>query len=571
MRHAWEDSYPAGLLWSCPLPEATLLQEVLRTSAARWPERVAIDFYDREISYRDLDGLARRAAYGLQRLGVGIGTRVGLQLDNTPHFIICFFAVLYAGGTVVNFNPQARTGELAAQLADSQAAVLVSGDWQGEFATARQQAAERGVRLVGCSLGDFLSAPVAGALVDRAVRNWSADETEIRFASLIAEDGELAAVASDGIADTVAVIQYTGGTTGEPKGAMLTHANFSAVLHTMLMFTGGQFDQTQYKIVCVLPMWHVFGLTFMMLRPVATGTEIFLHLRFDAGRILSDIETKGITAFSGVPAMYAALVQHPGFLTRDLSSVLSWTSGGAPFPAELRTSFERRARVDIHEGYALTETAGIAVQALSRDRLGTFCVGLPVPNTLVEIVDLETGTELLPPGETGEICISGPQVMKGYWQRPRENAAAFGGGRFHTGDIGFLDAKGFLTVLDRKKDMILVGGHCVYPRTVERALGEHPDVAEAAVVGVRDPNFGEVGHACLVLHPGRQPPSQRSIYAFLAERLSPEEIPMTIECVDELPKTAAGKVMKREITARLASTSASPDMTRTNAREDMAR
>jgi long-chain acyl-CoA synthetase len=530
-----------------PIPPATPLQDTLKTAAGRWPQRTAIDFYGQELTFPELDDLARRAAKGFRQLGVGNGVHVGLHLENTPHFLVCFFGVLYAGGSVVNFNPHAGTKEFVGQLVDSQVSILVTGDWQSEFAATRKLVADNSVRLVGCSLSDFLPEARVAELVDRALRQWSCDDTEERFAALIANDGVLEAGVGDQIGSDIAVIQYTGGTTGDPKGAMLTHANFFAVLHMLLQFTGGSFNDRQYKILCVLPMWHVFGLTFIMLRSVATGTEMVLHLRFDAGRVLSDIAQKQITAFSGVPAMYAALVKHSKFLTEDLTSVLSWTSGGAPFPGELKALFEQRARVDIHEGYALTETAGIAAQALTPDRLATFCVGLPAPNTIIEIVDIETGTKPLPSGEHGEICISGPQVMKGYWMRPDENAAAFEGGRFHTGDVGFLDANGFLTVLDRKKDMILVGGHCVYPRNIERVLNEHPAVAEAAVVGVPNPDFGEVGHACLVLRPGHNPPQQRDLYAFLADRLSTHEIPLTFEILEELPRTAAGKVKKREL------------------------
>lgn len=549
MKHAWEDSYPKGLPWSLPIPPATPLQDALKTAASRWPQRTAIDFYDTELTFRELDDLARKAAKGLRELGIGNGAHVGLHLENTPHFVICFFGVLYAGGSVVNFNPHAGTNEFVGQLRDSEVKILVTGDWQSEFAATRRLLADNSVAMVGCSLSDFLPEAAVAQLVDRALRQWSCEGAEARFAALIANDSALDAGIGDQIASDTAVLQYTGGTTGAPKGAMLTHANFSAVLHMLLLFTGGDYNDRQYKILCILPLWHVFGLTFILLRSVVTGTEMVLHLRFDAGRALSDIARKKVTAFSGVPAMYAALVNHSRFLTEDLSSVLSWTSGGAPFPAELRAQFEQRARVDIHEGYALTETTGIAVQALTPDKLGTFCVGLPVPNTIVEIVDIETGGTLLPNGEHGEICISGPQVMKGYWRRPDENAAAFEGGRFHTGDIGFLDAKGFLTVLDRKKDMILVGGHCVYPRNVERVLNEHPAVAEAAVVGVPSPDFGEVGHACLVLRPDHDPPQQRDFYAFLADRLSTHEIPLTFEILEKLPRTAAGKVTKTELAA----------------------
>lgn len=550
MAYAWESSYPPGLPWSLPITPTNPVQNFLRRSAEKWPDRAALDFYGYSVNFAELDELVRRAAKGLQVRGVGVGSHVGLHLENSPHYIICFFATLCVGGTVVNFNPTASSNEFGSQLLDSDVTLIVTGDWQGEFEAARRLSSENGVRLVGCTLRDFLPAEIASGLVDRAVRAWSPATNESRFTDLIASDVLPDLEIVDQQENDIAVLQYTGGTTGEPKGAMLTHRNFFSVVDMLLRFTGGAFEQRQFTLLCVLPLWHVFGLTFMLLRSIASGTRIVLHLRFDAGRVLADISSKQVNAFSGVPAMYAAIAGHSRFMTEDLSSVLSWSSGGAPFPPDLRARFEQRARVDIHEGYALTETAGIAVQAMTADRLEPFCVGLPVPNTIIEIVDLETGMTVLPIGEVGEICISGPQVMKGYWRRPEQNATAFRGGRFHTGDVGRLDERGFLTLLDRIKDMILVGGHCVYPRTIERALIEHPSVQDAAVIGVPSADFGEVGHAYLVLQPGQVEPSRKELYAFLAQRLTSHEIPLSFEAIAELPNTGVGKVKKRELAER---------------------
>ncbi len=372
---------------------------------------------------------------------------------------------------------------------------------------------------------------------------------EIDFSALIANDGAFTPHAHGPLSDEVAVLQYTGGTTGDPKGAMLTHANFSAVVHVRNRWVGETVSDGTEKTLVVLPLFHIFGLSMIMLVAIASGAVMVLHIRFDADRVLQDISRKKITAFGGVPTMFTALVNHPKIKEFDLSSLKLCGSGGAPLPVEVLHRFQEITGLTPQEGYGLTETAplGTMQKAEGTPRAGT--VGLPAPHTLIEVVDLETGMKVLPLGEKGEICFSGPQVMKGYWKKPEATAEAFRGGRFHTGDIGFIDQDGYVTLVDRKKDMILSGGYNVFPRNIEEAIYEHPGVAEVTVIGVPDAYRGQSAKAFIALKPGAAPFTFEELKAFLADKLAKYEMPVEIEFRQNLPKTPVGKLSKKELVA----------------------
>jgi long-chain acyl-CoA synthetase len=545
----WEKSYPPGVVWDAPLPPPVALESLLETAAAKWPKRTAIDFYDRAISYREYYELAARAAKGLQAAGVGPGVHVGLHLPNTPHFAIAFFAVLMAGGRVVNFSPLLAPRELANQIADGETKVMIT---LGLPMLYPQIAALKGTAkfdtLVVCSIADFLPAPVAAAFGPAAERIGGAGR-EIDFAALIDNDGAYTRHPRGPVEDDIAVLQYTGGTTGSPKGAMLTHANFCAVIGIYSYWNGFGPDEPPEKALGVLPLFHIYGLTFVMLLAASTGSQVVLHIKFDADRVLADIARKQITVFPGVPTMYTALVNHPKVKEFDLSSVTLWGSGGAPLPLEVQQRFEALARSAPREGYGLTETAPLGTLQRQDIPARQGSVGLPPPHTVLDIVDLETGTNVLPAGERGEICFTGPQVTKGYWKKPAETAEAFRGGRFHTGDIGYLDADGYLTIVDRKKDMILCGGFNVFPRNIEEAIYEHPGVAEVTVIGIPDPYRGQSAKAFIALKPGQAPFGIDELKAFLADKLAKYEMPTEMEIRSSLPKTAVGKLSKKELVA----------------------
>jgi long-chain acyl-CoA synthetase len=559
MAYVWEKSYPPGVSWDAPLPPAVPLESFLETAASKWPERVALDFYDRTFTFRELHELAARAAKGLQALGVGPGVHVGLHLPNTPHFVISFFAVLMAGGRVVDFSPLSAPRELGYQIADAETQVMITlglPTLYPQIATLKGTA--KFATLVVCSIADFLPAPVAAAFGPPAERLGGAGR-EVDFAALIANDGAFTRHRHGPLEDEVAVLQYTGGTTGQPKGAMLTHANFCAVINIYNHWNGLGAEAEPEKALAVLPLFHIFGLTFIMLLSVANGSQMVLHIRFDADRVLADIARKKITAFPAVPTMYTALVNHPKVKEFDLSSVWMWSSGGAPLPLEVQQRFERLTGIAPKEGYGLTETAPLGtLQFIDRPaRQGS--VGLPAPHTILEVVDVGSGTEVLPIGEKGEICFRGPQVMKGYWNKPEATAEAFRGGRFHTGDIGFLDQDGFVTLVDRKKDMILSGGFNVFPRNIEEAIYEHPGVAEVTVIGVPDAYRGQSAKAFIALKPGQAAFGIDELKAFLADKLAKYEMPAEMEIRASLPKTPVGKLSKKELIAEEIAKRQAPD------------
>jgi long-chain acyl-CoA synthetase len=549
MAHVWEKSYPPGVSWDAPLPPPVALESLLETAASKWPERTAIDFYDRTFTFRELRDLAARAAKRLQALGVGPGVHVGLHLPNTPHFVVAFFAVLMAGGRVVNFSPLAAPRELKYQIADAETTVMVT---LGLPMLYPQIAALKGTgkfeTLVVCSIADFLPAPIAQMFGPAAERVAGAGR-EVDFAALIANDGVFAQHPRGRLEDEIAVLQYTGGTTGAPKGAMLTHANFCAVLNIYSYWNRLGPDEEPEKALAVLPLFHIFGLSFVMLLVVATGSQMVLHIRFDPDRVLADIARKKITVFPAVPTMYTALVNHPKVKEFDLSSVKTWGSGGAPLPLEVQQRFEALTGICPKEGYGLTEVAPLGTLQLKDAPVRQGSVGVPAPHTILDVVDLATGTTVLSIGEKGEVCFRGPQVMKGYWKKPEETKDAFRGGRFHTGDIGYLDQDGFLTLVDRKKDMILSGGFNVFPRNIEEAIYEHPGVAEVTVIGVPDAYRGQSAKAFIALKPGHAPFGIDELKTFLADKLAKYEMPTEMEVRASLPKTPVGKLSKKELVA----------------------
>jgi len=518
------------------------------SAAEKWPAKVAIDFYDRKFTFRELRDLAARAAKGFQALGVGPGIHVGLHLPNTPHYAICFFGVLMAGGRVVNFSPLAAPRELKYQAADSEVQVMATLGLPTLYPQVAALKGEAQLKtLVVCSLEDFLPAPIVRAFVGPPAERIAGPGRELDFAELIANDGHYRRHPHGDLAEEVAVLQYTGGTTGAPKGAMLTHANFSAVIHARDRWVGTEESEAGDKTLVVLPLFHIFGLSFILLLSMATGTEMVMHLRFDADRVLTDIAGKKVTIFAGVPTMYTALVNHPKIKELDLSSLRLCSSGGAPLPVEILERFKALTGITPQEGYGLTETAPLGTMQLPEGAPRAGTVGLPAPHTIIEIVDLETGMKVLPIGEKGEICIRGPQVMKGYWKKPKETEEAFRGGRFHTGDIGFIDADGYVTLVDRKKDMILSGGFNVFPRNIEEAIYEHPGVAEVTVIGIPDPYRGQSAKAFIALKPSAQPFTFEELKSFLADKLAKYEMPVAMEIRASLPKTPVGKLSKKEL------------------------
>lgn len=510
----------------------------------QWP---AIDFMGRKWTYAEIGALVKRAARGLQDLGVTKGTRVGLCLPNTPYYVVSYFAVLRIGAVVVNFNPLYTEREMAHQVTDSGCEVMIATDLALCLPKLEPLVGRSSLkRVVVCPFADALPAMKRRAflLFKRSdIAHEPHDLRYARWANLIARDADPDPVERS--PNDLAVLQYTGGTTGTPKGAMLTHANLAANSAQMIAHVG-HMPEHQERTLGVLPLFHVFALTTVLNYSVDTAAEMILLPRFEMKSFLATAKRTKPTQFFGVPTLYTALNGQQ--LHGEFDQTRVCISGGAPLPLEVRREFEQRTGVNVVEGYGLSEASPIIacnpLEGLVKDN----SCGPAFPGTALEIRDPADPTRLCAPGEKGEVCARGPQIMKGYWNRPEDTEKTFIYGALRTGDIGYLDQDGYLFLVDRIKDVILCGGYNVYPRVIEEALYEHPMVAEAVVIGVPDAYRGQAPKAFVVLHAG-DILDQETLLGFLRERLNKIEIPSSIEFRDSLPKTMVGKLSKKDLVA----------------------
>ena len=524
-----------------------LLTDLLDHAVERHGKWPAVDFMGRQWTYAEIGELARKAARGLQDLGVTKGTRVGLCLPNTPYYVVCYFAILRVGGVVVNFNPLYTEREMAHLVEDSGAEVMITSDLALSLPKVTPLVGTANLkRVVVCPFADALPGMKRRAFLlfkRKDIVEEPHDLRFVRFLDLIEREDDPDPVERD--PDDLAVLQYTGGTTGVPKGAMLTHANLAANSAQMISHVGHMPDE-QERTLGVLPLFHVFALTTVLNYSVDTAAEMILLPRFEMKSFLATARRTKPTQFFGVPTLYTALNHQD--LNGEFDSVRVCISGGAPLPLEVRKAFEERTGVRVVEGYGLSEASPIiACNPLEGTVKDNSC-GPAFPGTALEIRDPDEPTRLCQQGEKGEVCARGPQVMKGYWNRPEESARTFIYGALRTGDIGYLDEDGYLFLVDRIKDMILCGGYNVYPRIIEEAIYEHPMVAEAAVIGVPDEYRGQSPKAFVTLHEG-DILSEEHLLDFLRERLSKIEMPSAIEFRDSLPKTMVGKLSKKELAA----------------------
>ena len=484
----------------------------LTASAEVLGEKTALKLDELEMSYRALETASARVAGLLAQRGIGPGERVGVMLPNVPEFAVVYYGVLRAGGVVVPMNPLLKEREVAFYLGDSGARLVFA--WHG-FA----EAAEAGAREPGT---DCLFV------------------TPGEFARLLSEV-EPAAEPLDRAPDDTAVILYTSGTTGTPKGAELTHSNLTSNVATVVALHS--FSERDV-LLGALPLFHSFGQTCSMNATIASGATLSLIPRFDAGRALGIIERDGATVFQGVPTMYSALLHHPERESFNTSTLRVCVSGGASLPAEVLRGFEEAFGCTLLEGYGLSETSPVASSNRPDRERRPGSVGVPIDGVQIRIVD-ENGAEV-PIGARGEIVIRGPNVMKGYWGRPDATAETIRDGWFHTGDIGVMDEDGYFFIVDRLKDMIIRGGYNVYPREVEEVLYEHPAVREVAVVGVPDPELGEEVAAAVALKDGAAA-DEDELRDFVKARVAPYKYPRLISFFPDLPKGPSGKIVKREI------------------------
>lgn len=546
-KYPWETAYTGIGQWHAPLPVKPLYS-IFDESVVRFANRPCIEFMKRTYTYAEIADQVDLAAAGLQKLGVTKGTRVGLCLPNTPYSVVCYFAVLKAGGIVVNINPLYAAQEIEHLVRDSAMEIAITIDLKQLFSKiAPLIGTDQLRRVVVCNFSATLPT-ITGTLFavwkSNEISKLPEDERFISFETLIDNDGEYSLPAIDPESD-IAVLQYSGGTTGVPKGAMLTHANlFINAEQIRRMYK--EVREGRERILIVLPLFHVFAMTVGMNYGIATGARLVLLPRFEIEETLKTIRETKPTIFPAVPALFSAISTHPGLNKSDLTSIRICISGGAPLPLSTKTDFETLTGCQIVEGYGLSEASPVATCNPIGGIQKPGSVGIPLSRTIVEIRDPENPRKLMPQGEIGEICIEGPQVMEGYWRGEKETAEALDGGVLHTGDLGYMDEDGFLFMVDRQKDLIINGGFNVYPRVIEEALQQFPDVIEAAVIGTPHDQQGEVPKAFVVLRAGAVE-SADAIHAYLVDKLSPMEMPREIEFREQLPKTLVGKLSKKEL------------------------
>ncbi|MFS8038013.1 long-chain-fatty-acid--CoA ligase [Xanthobacter sp. AM11] len=532
-----------GVVLTSPVPD------LLAASVAEHGPRPAMSFFGRKWTYAELGALVDKVAAGLQAQGVHKGTKVGLCLPNTPYSVIFFFAVMKAGGIVVNFSPLYVERELRHQIRDSGTEIMVVPDLKLIHSRVAAVAQEAGLKhIIVCPMAGILPFP-KGLLFTLFKRKEQAqykagDGLHLNYRDLLRHAERPTPVPVDPARD-VAVLQYTGGTTGVPKGAMLTHANVSANAHQVIAHADCERIGV-FKVLGVLPLFHVFAMQTVMLIPICLGAEIILVPRFQLDDLLNRIEREKPTMFPGVPTIYAAINNVAGIEDRDLSSLTLCISGGAPLPKEVRERFEQLTGCKLVEGYGLSETSPVVTANPPLGLVKDGSVGTALPQTAIEIRDLADPARTVGVGAKGEVCVRGPQVMAGYYQRPDETASAFIDGALRTGDVGYFDADGYLFLVDRIKDVILCGGYNVYPRVIEEALYLHPAVSEAVAIAIPDSYRGQAPKAFVTLRQGSEA-TPEELMTFLSAQISKIELPKAVEIRESLPKSVVGKLSKKEL------------------------
>jgi long-chain acyl-CoA synthetase len=534
LERPWRAAFPAAADWDAPIEAGTVtaLFDRATTTHAGQP---AIEFRDHQISYAALAEAADRLAAGLLGLGIGRGDAVALYLPNTPWHPVSFFAVARTGARIVHLSALDAPRELAHKLQDSGARTLISTNLPGLLPMTLRLLEEGRVDrvLIGedARWGEAPSLPVS----------WSERVQPLPEAAPLASWPELRP-------DDLCLLQYTGGTTGLPKAAMLSHRNLTSAVSMYRLFQDG-IAQTRgkHRVIAVLPLFHIYALATVMLRHLADGNELLLRSRFDVETLLEDIGRKRATVFSGVPTMWIGLVNHPKAAECDYSSLHSCVCGGAPLPFEVEKKVGRLIGQSLRGGWGMTETCPAGTRVPKGAACSPGLIGIPLPGIDMCIVDRDDPARVLPPGEAGEMAIRGPNVFRGYWNRPEETANAFHDGWFLTGDIGRMDERGLFTILDRKKNMIISSGFNVYPAAIENAIHEHPDVVEVVVIGVPDPYRGQAAKAFVTLRPGAVPLTLEGLQLFLADRVGKHEMPAALELRQSLPRSPAGKLLAKAL------------------------
>lgn len=543
----WLRHYPQEVAETYDYPEHNIA-EFLIESARRFPDNTALYFMGKRMTYRELLHASYQFANALRSLGVEAGERVAIMLPNCPQTVIAYFGALMNGSIVVQTNPLYMESELRQQMADSGAIAIVTLDFMHKRVLNIQSKTDLR-HVIVTSMKDYLPFPKNVLYPIKAKKDGLDLSVQYvdgvrSFTKLLSAAPATPVCAEVNAREDTAVLQYTGGTTGVPKGAMLTHYNL--IVNTLQVnHWFYRSDAGKERYLAALPCFHVFGLTVLLNQCMYAAGMLILLPRFEVAQVLETIDKMRPTIFPGAPTMYIALIHHPDIRKYDLSSIKACVSGSAPLPVEVQDRFEALSGGRLIEGYGLTEASPVthANTVWEKRKIGT--IGIPFPDTEAMIVDPETGEEL-PIGEIGELAVKGPQVMKGYWNRPEETSIVLKNGWLYTGDMGTMDEDGFFAIVDRKKDVIIAGGFKIYPREVEEVLFEHPAIKEAAVAGVPDEYRGETVKAYIVLKEGAAL-SERELDVWCRERLAAYKVPRKVEFRESLPKTIIGKVLRRKL------------------------
>lgn len=542
----WFSSYDKGVPHDIVIPEGGL-QNILDTAAETYGQRDAVIFQNTRISYKELKELAEKLAASLRRRGVKPGDRVSIMLPNLPQTFIAFWGVMKAGAVAVMTNPLYMESELTHQIKDSGAKHLITLDIFWPKIAALREQLELDVCYV-TRVRDALKFPLSWLQPFSARRQgtWVSvpfdGKSVVSWKDLFKTSERLSVDVTDA-RETIALLQYTGGTTGLSKGAMLTHANLLSNL-AQLEAIIQQPPEKEHVFLALLPLFHVFGLTITLLLPAKMAARVVPMPRYVPADMLEAFKKYQFTAFIGAPSVYISLLQQKNLAQYDLHHIIFCISGSAPMPVEWLKKFEEVTGTPITEGFGLTEASPVthANPVFGKQKPGS--IGVPVPGTLARIVDTEDGERVLAHNEIGELVIKGPQVMKGYWKRPDETARTIRDGWLYTGDIAYMDEEGYFYIVDRKKDLIIVGGYNVYPREIDEVLHTHPKIREAVTVGVNHRSRGETVKAYIVPKEGANL-TVPEVMAFCRQKLASFKVPRLIEFREELPKTMVGKVLRR--------------------------
>ena len=544
----WLAHYPPEVPHTLIYP-SMLVQDYLTKAYEKYPEKVAIHFMGKEITYDELYHSSMKFGNYLQKLGIKKGDRVSIMLPNCPQAVISFYGVLYAGGVVVMTNPLYTEREIAYQMKDSGAKAIIGLDIL--FPRISKVLKDTNLEnVIVTGIKDYLTFPKN--LVYPIIQKKQYGMTvKVEHRGINHLFTEIMKTAQPTVVETpfdfeedLALLQYTGGTTGSPKGVMLTHKNIisNATMCDSWLYKGKKGEEV---IMGIIPLFHVYGLTTVLILSVMLGYKMVLLPKFDPETALKTINKQKPTLFPGAPTLYIGLMNYPDIAKYDLSSIEACLSGSAPLPAEVQEKFEALTGGKLVEGYGLTETSPVTHSNLVWGERTKGSIGLPYPDTDCKIFQTGT-TNPVPNGEIGEIAIKGPQVMKGYWNKPEETAATIVDGWLLTGDLGYMDDEGHFFIVDRKKDMIIAGGFNIYPREIEEVLYEHEAVQECVVAGIPDPYRGETVKAYIVLKEGYTI-TEEEFNTYCREHLASFKVPRIYEFRKELPKTAVGKILRRSL------------------------